>query len=58
MLKRSRHLVAFKLQIWEDLVFMPPEYPELFRSGGLPKLKHFTLQVQHRLFFTARELEL
>jgi hypothetical protein len=37
---------------------MPPEYPELFRSGGLPKLKHFTLQVQHRLFFTARELEL
>jgi hypothetical protein len=57
-LKYNKHLITFKLQIWEDLVFDCPEYPELFRSGGLPKFKHFTLQVQHRLFFTACELTL
>jgi hypothetical protein len=58
MFKHSKHLVNFKLQIWEDLVFNCPEYSELFRSNELPKLKHFTLRVQHRLFFTAYELAL
>jgi hypothetical protein len=37
-------------------VFNCPEYSELFRSGELSEFKHFTLQVQHRLFFTAYEL--
>jgi hypothetical protein len=57
-LKRSKHLVTFKLHIWENMFFNFPEYAEQFRTGELPKLENFTLRVQHRLFFTARELVL